>query len=1081
MFVLHQSNRVENLFRQLVCLTDTPLADILTPEIVVVQSQGMARWLSLELARAQGVCANIDCPFPAAFIWRLLESSFDHQGPSLYEPEIMRWSVMELLLTIGDRPGFGQVAAYLQGEGPELRRYHLAGRIATLFDQYLVYRPDWIEAWSAGEGEDWQAVLWRELLARHGAWHRAAMLTHFADLIRSGADLPCPLPERISIFGIPSLPPSQLQCFALLAERIDVHLFLLAPSLHFWADLAGRREMVGAEIDQAALDPESDLHLDEGCPLLMALGSLGKEFQGLIQNYDVQPGLEAFEEVIPDTALGLVQSDLNAAVRQDALVSESAESVVPEQDQSIQIHVAHSPMREVEILHDQLLDLLSSRVDLEADDILVMMPEIDRYAPFIEAVFSDPADGGRRLPFSIADRVSQGPLIRSFATLLELMSSRVTFSQVLSFLNQEPVRNGFGISGEDIIAIRSWLVEAGVTWGLSAEHRGRFGVPEEPIGTWRASLDRLLMGLLTPGDGRELVNGLLPCDVLEIGQSGVLSSFANFIESLTALIDEAQAPRTLVSWRETFISVMGYFFGDDEDYLHDRQRVLAVLDNMARNSTLSGADESVPLQVAVAAISEGLSSSTGSFLTCGRITMCQMVPMRSIPFKVICLLGMNDTVFPRQERRPGFDLMSASRRPGDRNRRDDDRYLFLETILSARGVLYLSYVGMSASNALMPPSAVVCDLLDHLASRLGLDASQCEDRFVTRHPLQPFSLRYFAGKLFTYSSQDRALAASLGTDTPWPGLFSDDCKLESEPKDQLELDELVRFFEHPVRALLRGRLGLYLDERDDQVPDRERFSLDGLDSYTLTASLLNEALAGGDERDLCPIAQIRGEVALGMTGRCQYEKLHHQAESLAERLMLVRGNGPLPPRKVLLEIDGILLSGEINDLWENGQVLCRPGTIKRISYVDLIRSWIRHLALCAEYPDHSWQTAFVYRDGVRRYPFVASAQEILKDLIELYRFGQERPLPLFAKTSLAYAKKIWSGKGGTRDQALSAAATMWNEGDYISAPECCDPYLAAVYGDRDPVAGEAVGSMSFAEVAEQVLAQVLQAAGEELF
>lgn len=1080
MFILHQSNRMEHLFGQLVDLSTIPLANVLMPEIVVVQSQGMARWLSLELARAQGVCANLDCPFPAAFIWRILESSSCYQGPSVYEPSILRWSVMELLLTLHDRPGFAQVAAYLQGESPDLRRYHLAGRIAGLFDQYLVYRPDWIEAWSAGEGDDWQAVLWRELVARHGSWHRAAMLAHFADMVRSDAELPCLLPERISIFGIPSLPPSQLQCFALLAERIDVHLFLLAPSVQFWADLAGRKEMVRAEIRHAALDPQNDLHLDEGCPLLMALGALGREFQGVLQDFEVHPGLEAFDEANPDTVLGVVQCDLNAAVRQAGDFCGDDGPVLSPEDLSIQIHVAHSPMREVEILHDQLLDVFSSMPDLEADDILVMMPEIDRYAPFIEAVFSDPADEGHRLPFSIADRVTQGPLTSSFVALLDLLSSRVTLSQVLAFLGQEPVMSGFGISGEDIVLIRSWLVEAGVNWGLSAEHRGRCGVPEEPIGTWRAGIDRLLMGFLSPGDGRQLVSGVLPCDVLESGHAEILTNFANFFASLCGLVEQGQERRSLASWRDVFIRAIAGFFGSDEGDHQDRQRLLSVIDGLARNSALSGVGESLPLEVVVSAIKQGLDSPSGSFLSCGRITMCQMVPMRSIPFKVICLLGMNDTVFPRQERRPGFDLMAASRRIGDRNRRDDDRYLFLETILSARRILYLSYVGMNAGNAAVPPSVVVSELLDHLAGRFGLDAAQCEDRFVTRHPLQPFSRRYFNGELFSYSFQGRALAASLGSNTPWTGLFARDLKLESVPKEQLELDELVRFFEHPVRALLRGRLGLYLDERDEQVADRECFSLDGLDAYTLIQFLLVEALEEDSDYDLCPIAQIRGEVAMGMTGRCQYEELRQQAEALAEQLMAIRGNGPLPPQEVRLNIDGIEISGEITDLWENGHVLFRPGRVKRMSYVDLIRSWIRHLALCAACPDQPRQTIFVYRDGVRRYPFVSGAKELLKQLIDLYRFGQGQPLPLFAKTSLAYAKKLWSGRGGTSAQALAAAGAMWHEGDFVIAPERCDPYLAAVYGDRDPLS-ETTGSFPFVAVVECVLGPVFQAAEEGAF
>ncbi len=1135
MSILHQSNRMESLFDHLVEVTSTPLAEVLRPETILVQSQGMARWLALEFTRHTGVSANLDCPFPAAFIWRLLSAVAGLGGPSPYEVETMRWAVMQLLLEMRDQPGFARVAAYLAGEGPELRRYQLAGKVAALLDQYQVHRPEWIEAWSAGQvpgpgvlgkDEGWQAGLWQGLVARLGHDHRVALMQRFMAMMAAGGGEGIELPERISLFGIPALPHSQLRFFSGLAQRMDVHLFLLAPSGHYWADLVSRKEMVRAGLRHGTLDPGLDLHLDEGCQLLMGLGGLGREFQALLQEAPIQPGLEHFVEPGEQTLLRLLQSDLNAALKltpvatrvfaSPAAASACATPDAVRPDQSIRIHAAHSPLREVEILHDQLLDLLSQRPGLEVDDILVMVPEISRYAPLVEAVFSDPAEEGTRLPFTIADRGASGPLVKGFFDLLDLLGSRAPVRQVLAFMEQDLVQSapvwdegfllsallagedtapagsvaaerapfpplpahsgegkqGQGMSEEDLALIRAWVTAVGVNWGLSAEDRARFGVPAEAVGTWRTGLERLLMGLLAPGDGQTLVHNLLPADLLEAGQGPLLARLANFIEGVAELTTLARAPRPLAQWRELFSHTLDRFFDPGERQHGERQKIRSALDELVQVSTRAGFAEPLPLEVVRVAMEKRLATAMGNFL-CGRITFCQMVPMRSIPFKVVCLLGMNDTAFPRQEQAPGFDLMAGHHRPGDRSRRDDDRYLFLETILSARELLYLSYVGMSATNSPVPPSVVVSELIDHLAGRLGVTPELCAEELVTRHPLQPFSRRYFAGPLFSYSREQQVISSLLHANEPWAGLFGQELTLATEPLASIEVDDLVRFFSHPVRHLLRSRLGLYLDERDDLTVERERFSLNSLDSYQLMAQLTDQALAvGRGGQDLCPIAQLKGEVALGMAGRCQFEGCHQDARRLAAHVEALRGHEPLPARDITLRLDGVTLSGVVDGLWPSGLYLHRPGRIMAMKLTDLMRSWIYHLLLSVGAAEEEWPTTFLFRDGVWRYPFFPEARATLLDLIDLYRFGQGHPLPLFPKASLVYARKLWSGKEGESDLALAAARACWSEGDFFGPGEGVeDPYLAAVYGDRDPFGDP--GVYGFPEVAARVLAPAL--------
>ncbi|MDA8160222.1 MAG: exodeoxyribonuclease V subunit gamma [Desulfobacteraceae bacterium] len=1060
MLVLHQANRTESLLDGLLELLSRPLSDPLRPETILVQSQGMARWLALRIAKAQGVAANLEFPFPSAFLWRLMGQTTP-DGPSPYGPGPLRWALMELISRQGDEPDLAPLTAYLQGPGAELKRYHLAGRLAGLLDRYLVYRPDWIKDWDQGRGQGWQPALWRELTRHLGPHHRLALQERLAEALNDPRPtIQLDLPERLILFGVPALPESHLQLFDHLSRRMETHLFLLTPSGQFWADLADRRQLAKASLRHGQLDPQADLHLDQGCPLLMGLGRLGREFQALLAEFDTQPGGENFHQPGADTVLGLLQSDLNAALEQGPLPDDERPAA---DDRSLVIHSAHSPLREVEILRDQLLDLLARHPLLEAEDILVMAPDIAAYAPLVEAVFAEHAGEGAHLPFGIAGQGDAGPFTKTFIELLDLLASRFPVSQTLAFLEQEPVRRRFSLTGDELELIRAWARQANINWGLSPGHRAQLGVPEETPGSWRTGLDGLLLGLVTP-PGADLLHGLLPRDCLEIGQGPLLARLLDIVEALERLAGEAAIARPLASWRDLLLKALDQFLRPNEEEGIEQQNLRQAVNGLAKDGAQARHQESLPLEVIRAAILDRLPASGGRF-PCGRLTFSQLAPMRGIPFPVICLLGMNDTAFPRDERPLSFDLMAAQPRPGDQRRRDDDRYLFLETILSARKVLYLSYVGKNRDQGPAPPSVVISELLDHLGHRLALDPEACERRFLTQHPLQPFSRRYFAGdgRLFSYSSRNLLIAQSLlAPPATYPGLFAGHPETEPDPKEgEIELETLIDFFTHPVRFLLQKRYDLHLDPREEEPFDREPFDLDHLKAYNLRSRLTKQTLSTGGA-DRLPVVQARGEVAWGLTGRLQYQGCQAEVEQLARRVRELGGE-PRPPLPVRLDLGGTLLFGTLNNLSQDGQLLYRAGKLSSQSHADLIKLWLRHLVLCLAQPEDQPQASFIYQDGLWRHEFQPQARQHLLRLLVLYRYGQRRPLPLLPKASLAYAKKLEAGGA----QALEQARQTWEEGAFNQEPEGRDPYLAAAFGDLDPLAGD--GPYDFAEVARLAL------------
>ncbi len=710
MLILHESNRVERLADALTAVLETPLPSPLVPEIVAVQSVGAARWLALRLARRFGITANIHFPFPATLLWRLFRSALPNVPErSPFAAEVLTWRVLNHLPEAVTQPGFESLTDYLQGED-DLRRYQLAERIALLFDEYLVYRPDWIRAWEHGKADHWQANLWRRMTGGQAVRHRVRLAQEFITALRGGGSGRAGLPARISLFGLTALPPAHLDVFAAVAHVVDVHLFLLNPCQEYWASIRDERTIARRAVKE---EPER-LYLETGNSLLASLGKQARDLFELLQDLETTESA-LFEDPGEDSLLHTIQSDiLNLRNRGEG---DPERAVIQDGDRSVQVHSCHSPVREIEVLHDQLLALFESEDGLTPADVVVMTPDIDAYAPTIEAIFGT-ADPARRIPYHVVGRTARAaaPLIRAFFELLELPESRFDVNGVLAILEVAAVRRRFDLAESDLDLIRDWLRATGVRWGADAKDREGRGLPGVPDHTWRAGLDRLLLGYALPGGGTRLFAGILPHDEIEGESAGVAGRLTAFAEALFRTAADVRTPRSIPAWANRLRALATDFLDPDDVEESERGRLLAAITAMEEHARQAGFADEVSLRL-VRLCLQGLVEMEGGRapLAAGTVTFCGMVPARGIPFEVVCLVGMNDGAFPRVQRTPSFDLMREASRPGDRSRRQDDRSLFLEALLAARRVLYVSYVGQHVrENSPLPPSVVVSEILDYI-------------------------------------------------------------------------------------------------------------------------------------------------------------------------------------------------------------------------------------------------------------------------------------------------------------------------------------------------------------------------------
>jgi exodeoxyribonuclease V gamma subunit len=1116
---IYRANRVESLLDLLAEVVRQPLSSPLAPECIVVQSKGMAAWLAMELSGRFGVWANPDFPHPRQFVQRILRATLGEEGDRVqrYSRERLAFVICALLEEYGRDPDFSPLTSYLS-DGPLSKKLQLARQIAHLFDQYAVYRPEMILAWEEGEnrafGHDlpedlWQPKLWRQLVAQLGCCSPARLMLKARQALAAGV-IPFPqlLPSRVSLFGIDTLPTVYLSIMGELAQILPVHFHLFSPAEGYFGDIRSQAEAHRALARLPAGQDQADLYLEVGHPLLASMGAMARDFQDVLEGSlaYVEAGEQYTAHAAPQTMLAVLQNDILQLQHRAPAGGNASPHLLAEKDESIRIHGCHSRLREVEVLQDQLLALLQDDPLLAPREIVVMLPQVSTYAPLIEAVFGLSPEDKRFIPFRIADRslLSGAPLIEVFFRFLQMAPGRMSASEVLELLACEAIQQNYGISSEDLPKIRLWVEKSGIRWGIDELHRESLQQPKERQNTWRFGFDRLVLGYAVRGDGAFL-GEILPYEEIE-GQAAELAGrFIHFCETLFAAAEKLSSAREMPEWQGVLRELLAALFLEDSPQAWQVQKIRDSLAQIALEAQDAGFSQPLDLNGLVILLQEKLSGqATAQGFLEGGLTFCGMLPMRSIPFKVVCLLGMNDGEFPRIEHPQSFDLIARFPQQGDRAKRNDDRYVFLEALLASRDRFLVFYLGNTLRDGKeLPPSVVVEELVDSLAESFRLESDPADStvcfaehrkrvgaRLVVRHPLQPFSRRYFSGtdaRLGSFAAEYclAAQAREAGVRSHHGFLPAPLPAADFNPA-VISLPELSCYLQQPVRWFLENRLGLFLQEKSRELQDREPIHLDGLEKYQLSRDLL--AMKGeGLSRPEPLLARWRGEglVPLGQGAQAVFAEIRETVRPIVEQLLAHETGEPLPPlrREIALSPE-ITLHGELDRRCPSGHLYWTNSLLHgRI----LLPVWLEHLFLSAVAPaDQRCETIVIGRGSdkgtaqVLRFSPVPEAAQVLLDLARLYAEGLNTPRPFFPKSGLVFAQTMVSGKGSEEERRIIAFARAEEEylGNDFARGEGNDPYCRQLFGEVLPVAPDYAlyregNAPTFAELAARIFTPML--------
>lgn len=950
-------------------------------EVILVQSPGMSEWLKINIAQKLGIAANLNFPLPSSFIWNLYKTLIpDVPESSVFNKDRLRWHINRVLVEHVDKPEFASIKEYLNvtdtekavgQDFVELKKFKLSEKIADAYDNYLMYRPEWLEHWETGANDlpnnddighqQWQAILWRSLNARIndlGINSHNRHTLHQTLLEKLSQPIPPEflnaMPSRLFIFGISSIPTHQLDVFEALSRHISVDVLWLNPCQYYWGDILSEKTKARISKQRLELMEQGEAsYFVSGNPLLASWGKIGRDYLDALSERDVSFN-DLFYPRPEETLLSHVQQDIfDLKYRQSqepldikALNRHTGKRLLKE-DGSIKIHNCHSRLRELEVLKDELLNAFEQDPELMPKDVLVMVPDINDYAPFIDSVFGKNLQAAETfMPYAISDRsgLQENPILNTFVSIIGLPIARFKSSDVMDWLTVPVIMRAFDIDMVELEEIKAWVNETHIKWSIDGKQKEKWNLPTDDINTWLFGLKRMMLGV-SSGNQSNWQN-IPSFDAIEGLKANTLAKLVAYVSYLVNLKTVFEQKATASQWQQRLIQLIEDLFeghsltakrsnGIQNNYQSADQDIQPYVLQQLRDSvkTLNeyqtNKDETNPINAVVVqqVIGQTLNQTGVSqrFLA-GRINFCTLMPMRSVPFKVINILGLNDGEFPRHVEPLSFDLVNQNKpRKGDRSRKLDERYLFLEAVCSASDKLHLSYVGQSdKNNQAQAPSLLLAELLDYIGDSFVIDEKWLDDKsedviddedslaqsarvkkkLVVKHKLQPFNEVYFAeenpnGINRTFEKQWLEVANRLNysdANSPTSNAKGTALKVNSNnatttleqalESTSVDVQELISFAKNPVKYFYRQLLGINLQLDEQNHDDVEPFEHSGLTKYQFVESLVKTQEE--TERAAMQWQSLHsGVFPSGRWGSSLFNQYQNQADSLVEKHQLL--------------------------------------------------------------------------------------------------------------------------------------------------------------------------------------------------
>ncbi len=1072
MLKLIYSNNYSSLKEELIKeLNQKKLNSPFAKRIFLTQTQGMQKWLSLEITKKNNIFASFEFININDVFLRLYSLLNNKKIYGLYNKNTLKWLIAEIITN--NKTELDLIEKYLAEENAsgqkdtnsaktisDYKREQLATKIADLFDQYMIFRPELIRAWNKGESfykepelakhEKWQQRIWQEVKQKLAPFEedRTTMMAEIIHKLQQNSNLKSKIRAEfgnfLPVFGFSMMPSFYLDLFINLANFIDISFYLMNPCREYWYDIRKIKDINRARFKKAQktdslqiknltaridLLAENELaqellHFETGNTLLASFGKIGRDFfENLLEKdiyEDEEQPFREFGNESNNSILNCIKNDL-------LNLKETPQNITS--DDSIKIISCHSKLREVEVLRNYLLDLFNHNPSLKANDILVLAPSISEYASFIDAVFKVSKQDELYIPYTISKKHLSGlnsPL-GVISRILELAANRAEVNQIYQIITAKPIREKFNFSDEDLVNIQRWLENSGIKWQFKNENESNF---KERF-SWDKGLEKIMLSHAMQEKEGEEFNQNIPFANFTLGESKAFGDFYEIVEAIFKLLKHSHTKKPINYFIKLFTELADILFTESESEDKHNLSFKQILKNIKlriepfsdsqKNQELGITEQEIYFEVFCNFLKSQIAHSVREddlFMHKG-ISFASLIPMRSIPFKVIYLLGMDNDSFPRKNNFSDFDLIHLKPQRGDRDIRESDLYLFLETLLSAKEKLYISYVGKDVkddSERMM--STTIRTLLDYLQANYGI----VEEEFIIQHHLQPFSKAYLDGsdeKFFTYEEffSSNRNSENKHDKEKKDSNSSDKRENSNSLAKEISFKDFALFFKENTKFYYEKILQGIILEPAQSLESSELIEPNNLENYSLLQEVINVNLKKKNLAWTKLKADSMGKIPYGNFGDLYFREKNITAEQLIatikEKLSYNLEDYQLK------RFDYTYKDLKISDI---GALVCEKEALlfypSKLNAKQKIEAMLIQLLCNLKFGD--FNTVLVALDDAVKFNSASNPEELFEELYKIYLDGTKKALPFFPESSFMLAEEFEKQKN-KKDNAENIA------------------------------------------------------------
>ncbi len=1011
---------------------------------IIIENSAQADWLTFEIAKHFGVAFNLKFTFINDFFKTILETFEKNIDLNYYSKHNLQWRIIKILQ---NNPNINEILSlYLEDNNPA-KLFQISKLIAQLFYQYQIFRPDLIIDWNKNifkldtKNDHWQFKIWQEIKKDINFTDYSEIILQFLRYENNFEKIN--LPKTLNIFGIFYLPPIFLKLLEKLSSNSSINLYIFNPCpQEYWFDLKTEKEKLKKQnyfdLSTAEINYEETKN-----SLLTYLGKTGREFLDSLfnlSNLSEEDLTQDYTEINNNTLLKLLQKDI--LTLEDANFIDRIKIPIKTQDYSLEIHSCHNILRELEVLKDYLFKLFSQDQSLTPQDIFVLTPNITEYAPYIEAIFTKIAPKTPYFEFSICDLklLNENKFINLFLKILQFKNENFKITKILELLDNTIIQHAFGFNLNSLQIIKNWLKETDIKYGLN---KNKNPATEN---TWENGLQRLLLSFALTQEKNEFYlehgyfSNLLPTKTIEGDNSILLGNFIYFLDQLNNLYLSIKNQENISNWQEILFYIIDEFIKPSDDFLNEvvilKNLILGLTNKETNLIKYANFTSKISLDLLLFYLQDQLTEMgyNKPFFRRG-ITFGNINSLAGIPNKIICVLGLNQNIFPQKPLKTSFDLLTKYPLKGDLNYHDLDKYHFLLTLLSAETNLYLSYIGQNQTDlSLIPSSPIITELKKYLqANFIDENNQDIVEKVCFSEKLFGFNPAYFQKntKSASFSLENYQIAQNLQ---------NNDVKIKknnlSKPDSKfqfLNLSDFLNFFQNPIKFFFEKRLNIYLTNYNDELTDTPYFEIPYFKKKIMFQESIPLLFQNFSPEKIYQVYFLKNFLPPKDLGKHSFTVFY---EEILEYFQEIKN---ITPNLSFSNIEGVISinSFSINCYFENFT------NNKLINYTysknkakNFTSAWLKHLLINYLLKDSISSYIIISEyNKIKTYQFSPiepdTAKKYLENLLSFYWQGLQNPLPFFPRLSLLYTENQLKYKN--EEENINEIKDKWQEKFYGEA------------------------------------------------